>query len=105
MQKIYMTSGLRGFYSGLTPHLISQLPAGSFNVMSYNLLRKIFVSDYDVEHPSIYKFMMIGGFASLVTNASIYPLSLLTSRLIMINKDIKDLAKKTKTHQLIKSIY
>ena len=100
-----MTSGFKGFYSGLTPHLISHLPAGSFNVMSYNLLRKFFISDNDFDHPSIYKFMMIGGFASLVTNASIYPLSLLTSRLIMINKDIKDLAKKTKTHQLIKSIY
>lgn len=49
--------------------------------------------------------MLIGGIASLITNTVTYPLSLMTSRLIMANKDIVEFKKKTKTHQIIKSIY
>lgn len=44
-KSIYSESGIRGFYSGLTPYLLSVLPAGSFNVMSYNLLRKFFIKE------------------------------------------------------------
>lgn len=44
-KSIYSESGIRGFYSGLTPYLLSVLPAGSFNVVSYNLLRKFFIKE------------------------------------------------------------
>lgn len=49
--------------------------------------------------------MFIGGAASLVTNTVTYPLSLITSRLIMGNKDIMAFKDKIRTHQIIKSIY
>ena len=68
------------------PHLISVLPAGSFNVMSYNMLRRYLISEKDDYNPKIYKFMLIGGVASLITNCFTYPLSLIASRFIMANK-------------------
>jgi hypothetical protein len=49
--------------------------------------------------------MFIGGVAALITNTCIYPLSLITSRLIMANKEIKLYKDKIKTHQMIKKIY
>lgn len=94
-----------GFYSGLLPHLISVLPAGSFNVMAYNTLRNLFVTDKDIEHPNLYKFMLIGGLGAFVTNTVTYPLSLVTSRIIMANKQIQLFKDKVKMHQMVSTIY
>lgn len=49
--------------------------------------------------------MFIGGAASLITNTVTYPLSLITSRLIMANKDIVAFKDKVRTHQIVKSIF
>lgn len=54
--------------------------------MSYNMLRRFFISEKDDQNPKIYKFMFIGGVAALITNTFTYPLSLIASRLIMANK-------------------
>jgi len=102
--KIYTTLGLRGFYSGLTPHLISVLPAGSFNVVFYNLLKRLFITQNDYENTKLHKFMLIGGSAALITGTVTYPFSLLTSRLIVTNKNAKNYSERVRMVSMITSI-
>jgi len=73
--------------------------------MSYNTLRGMLVTDKDIEHPNIYKFMLIGGLGALITNTVIYPLSLITSRMIVANKEIQLFKDKIKMHQMAKKIF
>jgi hypothetical protein len=49
--------------------------------------------------------MFVGGVAALITNIFTYPLSLIGSRLIMANKEIKIYKDKIKTHVMVKNIY
>lgn len=53
----------------------------------------------------MYKFMLIGGVAALIANSLTYPFSLVTSRLIMANKEIKMYKDKIRTFGMIKKIY
>lgn len=69
------------------------------------MLRRVFVSERDADHPNIYKFMLLGGIAALITNTFTYPLSLITSRLIVTNKNIVIFKDKVKMPQLIKTIW
>jgi solute carrier family 25 phosphate transporter 23/24/25/41 len=87
-KKIYSNYGIKGFYCGFIPHMISVLPAGSFNVMFYNLLRKIFISESDAENARVHKFIFVGGAAALITGTVTYPLTLLTTRLIVANREV-----------------
>lgn len=102
--KIYTKNGFRGFYSGLTPHLISVLPAGSFNVVFYNLLRRLLITDNDIENIRLHKFMFIGGTAALITGTVTYPFSLLTSRLIVANRDVDNHSERIGMFNMFKNI-
>lgn len=103
--KIYSTSGIRGFYSGFTPHLVSVLPAGSINVVSYNVLRRLVITESDIENSRLYKFMFVGGAAALITGTITYPMSLLTSRIIVANRNISNFKERIRTFSMIKSIF
>lgn len=94
IKKIYRNYGVLGFYSGFIPHLISVLPAGSANVFFYNTLKKIFISSNDRENPKVMKFMLLGGSAAFLTSTLTYPLTLLTSRIIVANRDVKIYAER-----------
>ena len=87
-KKIYKTKGMRGFYSGFTPHLLQVLPAGSLNVVFYNLLKKLLITNKDTESINTNKFMFIGGTAGLITGTMTYPLNILTTRTIIANRDL-----------------
>lgn len=89
-KKIYSNNGIKGFYTGFPAHMISVLPAGSFNVFFYNLLRKIIISESDAENAKVHKFMFVGGTAALITGTVTYPMTLLTTRLIVANREITD---------------
>jgi solute carrier family 25 phosphate transporter 23/24/25/41 len=88
-RRTYHYFGYWGFYMGLIPHLMTVLPSGSLNVFFYNGIKKIAITDNDLEKPNIAKFMLLGGFAAYITGTVTYPLTLLTSRLIVANRDIK----------------
>jgi solute carrier family 25 phosphate transporter 23/24/25/41 len=89
IKKIYYNSGYAGFYMGLVPHLISVLPSGSLNVFFYNNIKKLLVTDRDLENPKMTKFMFLGGFAAYITGTITYPFNLITSRMIFVNRDIQ----------------
>jgi solute carrier family 25 phosphate transporter 23/24/25/41 len=85
--KIYNQHGLPGFYTGLVPHLMCVLPAGSVNVVFYNILKKMFVTEKDIENLNINKFMLIGGGAAAITGTVTYPFNIITTRTIVTNRD------------------
>jgi solute carrier family 25 phosphate transporter 23/24/25/41 len=87
IKKIYTQHGIRGFYSGYIPHIMSVLPAGSVNVVFYNFLKKLLVTERDIETLNMNKFMLIGGFAGMITGTITYPLNILTTRTIVANRD------------------
>ncbi len=103
--KIYSIAGIRGFYSGFIPHLVSVLPAGSLNVVFYNVLRRLVITQNDIENSKLYKFMFVGGTAALITGTVTYPLSLLTSRIIVANRNVSNLKERIGTFTMIKTIF
>ena len=86
--------GYWGFYMGLFPHLMTVLPSGSLNVFFYNGIKKLAITENYLESPKIGKFMLLGGFAAFITGTMTYPLTLLTSRMIVANRDIKIYAER-----------
>ena len=104
-KKIYNNFGLRAFYSGIMPFLISVMPAGSLNVMFYNSIRKLIITEKDTENPKVGKFMFLGGSAALITGSVTYPFTLLTNRMIVSNRNIKEASEKVKLKHLIYNTY
>lgn len=88
IKTILNNNGVKGFYAGMVPHMLTVLPAGTMNVFFYNLLKKYFVLEEDKMNPKVTKFMMIGGSAGLITGTITYPLNLITSRLINASRNI-----------------
>lgn len=97
--------GYWGFYMGLIPHLMTVLPSGSLNVFFYNGIKKLAITENDLEKPKIGKFMILGGFAAYVTGTVTYPLTLLTSRLIVANRDIKIYADRIGFFRMMANTY
>lgn len=104
-QNIYYYFGSPGFYTGLVPHLITVLPSGSLNVFFYNSLKYFFIKDSDFEKPKMSKFMFLGGFAAYITGTITYPFTLLTSRLIVINREVKIYAKRIGFFKITRNTY
>ena len=94
-RKIYYNYGISGFYMGLIPHLICVLPNGSFHVLLYNFFKKNFISERDYDNPKMSKYMLLAGFAGYITTTITYPFNLITSRMIVINRDIKIYGERT----------
>lgn len=88
---IYKEQGIRGFYSGYVPHIISVLPSGSCHVVLYNTLKKVFINKDDYENLKMRKFMVLGGFAGVLTSTFTYPLNILTTKTIVENKHLSSL--------------
>jgi len=105
VKNMYKTTGIKGFYSGLSPHLMVVLPGGSCNVMFYNLMKKLLVTEEDMENPKVGKFMFIGGAAALITGSVTYPFTLLTSRMVLANKNIQNLSEKIRLMTIMKNTY
>lgn len=83
---IYSEKGIKSFYSGYIPHIISVLPSGSCHVVLYNTLKRLFVNQQDYENLNMNKFMFLGGFAGIITGTFTYPLNIITTRTIVENK-------------------
>jgi hypothetical protein len=90
---IYEKQGVRGFYSGIIPHWMAVIPMGGLNVTGYNVQRRIFVKKK--ENPAFYKAMIMGGLAGLNTCTITYPLSLITSRVILSQKSMRTVFNET----------
>ena len=107
--KIWGTNGFRGFYSGIIPHLMSVLPAGTMNVFFYNNIKKFMVDEDELTHHTVKKYMFVGGLAAAFTGTFTYPFNLITSRFIMANREEKaglfGLIKTIWNHEGIEGFY
>lgn len=104
-KRTYHYFGYWGYYMGLIPHLMTVLPSGSLNVFFYNGIKKLAINDHDLENPKIGKFMLLGGFAAYITGTITYPFTLLTSRMIVANRDIKIYANRVGFFRMMINTY
>lgn len=105
IKTIYMKGGLKAFYSGLTPWLLGVMPSGSMNVMFYNLIRRITTNVEDKKNAKLGKFALLGGMAAFITNSIVYPLNVITSKFIVLNRNIKEKKDKLNTKKVIKQMF
>ena len=107
--KIWVNNGFQGFYSGIVPHLMSVLPAGTMNVFFYNNIKKFMVDDGELSHHTVKTYMFVGGLAAAFTGTFTYPFNLITSRFIMANRKEKaglfGLIKNIWNHEGIEGFY
>jgi len=71
------------FYRGLQPALISVVPNSGLQFMAYETLKRIVIGKQAHKEPGPFTFMCIGGLSALFSNTIMYPLQMLTSRLVM----------------------
>ncbi len=84
IRKIWMNEGhFLPFYRGLQAQISASIPNSGLNLMSYELLKKIFLNEDQDPNPHVLKFMTIGGASALFSSTLLYPFQIVTSRLIM----------------------
>lgn len=74
---IYRTEGLRGFYAGIVPTLIRDVPYAGLNYMFYNQFKQHFQRD----HSSSAVFIFAGGMSGLLSTLCIYPFDVVRTRI------------------------
>lgn len=90
MLEIYKAGGIKGFFSGYSAYMLTVMPAGSMNVMFYNLVRRVFTSDKDKYNANIFKFSFLGGLGAFITNTVVYPFNVIANRTIVAKKNEKN---------------
>jgi len=86
IKKIVKTEGMiRPFYKGLQASLSATVPNSGLNLMSYEVLKTIFLGQRPTTEPSPIIFMVVGGLSAMFSSTLLYPFQIVTSRLIMQN--------------------
>ena len=103
VKKITRTEGgIRPFYRGLQASLSASIPNSGLNLMSYEVLKTIFMGQRPKTEPHPALFMIVGGLSAMFSSTLLYPFQVVTSRLIMQREEGS--AKKGMV-QLAKGIY
>jgi hypothetical protein len=105
VKKIARTEGrIRPFYKGVNAAMSVNLPTSGFNLMIYETLKEVLMVQWSREQLPGIIYMVLGGISALVTISMLYPLQVVTSRLIMQTLLDKENDKKGMKNQM-KRIY
>jgi solute carrier family 25 phosphate transporter 23/24/25/41 len=105
VKKIARTEGrIRPFYKGVNAAQSVNLPTSGFNLMIYETLKERLMTHWNKKQLPGIVYMALGGISALLTISMLYPLQVVTSRLIMHPLLDKESDKKGMKNQ-IKKIY
>jgi solute carrier family 25 phosphate transporter 23/24/25/41 len=91
--KLYKEGGLRIFYKGINPSLISAVPNSGLNLFFYDTLKKKLSGSSCIDNGKLLsgpKLMLIGALSAFFSSSIFYPFQTLQSRIIMGNKFIEE---------------
>lgn len=84
VKKMQQTEGIvQPFYRGLQPSLLAVIPGSGLNLSSYETLKRIFMNKRKTKPPGPLTFMTIAGISALFSSTLLYPLQIVTTRLMM----------------------
>lgn len=86
MIEIYKSGGIKAFFPGYSAYMLTVMPAGSMNVMFYNLVRRAFTNEKDKYNANLIKFSFLGGLGAFITNTVVYPFNVIANRTIVAKK-------------------
>ena len=106
-RKIYIDSGIKGFWKGNGVNCIKLFPETAIRFYVYELLRAGF--NIDTEHADIITRFMTGSIAGLVSQSIIYPLEVVKTRMALseqgVYSSIFDVFRKTIRNESICGLY
>lgn len=103
VKKIVKTEGyIRPFYRGANSAVIANVPTSGLNLMLYEALKEVAIPKNVEKQPPSVLYMGCAGISALVTCSIMFPLQVVTSRLIMRSILDKENAQKGMVHQIQK---